>query len=87
MPDLRTLELGTRTFREVLAHQSGLYPWIPFYVETLPDSIDEVPIDTMYQRIYDSELRPAGKYRYSDLGYYLFHNYLNKWNESEAAID
>jgi beta-N-acetylhexosaminidase len=87
MPDLRTLELGTRTFREVLAHQSGLYPWIPFYVETLPDSIDEVPIDTMYQRIYDSELRPAGKYRYSDLGYYLFHNYLNKWNGTEAAID
>ena len=87
MPELDTLELGTRTFREVLAHQSGLYPWIPFYRETLCDSIDDVSIDTMYQRIYDSELRPAGKYRYSDLGYYLFHNYLNKWNESEAAID
>jgi len=87
MPELDTLELGTRTFREVLAHQSGLYPWIPFYRETLCDSIDDVPVDTMYQRIYDSELRPAGKYRYSDLGYYLFHNYLNKWNGTEAAID
>ena len=87
MPELDTLELGERTFKEVLAHQSGLYPWIPFYRETLNDSIDHMPIDTMYQRIYDCKLAPSGKYRYSDLGYYLIHNMLNNWFESESAID
>jgi beta-N-acetylhexosaminidase len=79
IPDLDTLELGTRTFKEVLTHSAGLYPWIPFYRETLCDSIDELSEDTMYQRIYDSELKPAGEYKYSDLGYYLFHKMLKDW--------
>ena len=87
MPALDTLELGTRTFREVLAHQSGLYPWIPFYRETLVDSVDHMPVDTMYQRIYDCELRDAGEYRYSDLGYYLIHDMLNSWYGGDKAID
>ena len=38
-----------------------------------------MPIDTMYQRIYDCELKPAGDYKYSDLGYYLFHKMLKDW--------
>ena len=85
IPELDTLELGTRTFKEVFTHSAGLFPWIPFFRETLCDSIDEVPVDTMYQRIYDSELKPAGEYKYSDLGYYLFHKMLNDW--FEASID
>ena len=79
IPELDTLELGDRTFKEVLTHSSGLYPWIPFFKETLSDSIDHMPIDTMYQRIYDCELKPAGDYKYSDLGYYLFHKMLKDW--------
>ena len=79
IPELDTLELGDRTFKEVLTHSSGLYPWIPFFIETLSDSIDHMPIDTMYQRIYDCELKPAGDYKYSDLGYYLFHKMLKDW--------
>ena len=39
---LDTLEIGTRTFMEVLTHSSGLYPWIPFYREILNDSIDHM---------------------------------------------
>ena len=87
IPSLDTLELGTRTVKEVLTHSSGLYPWIPFYRETLNDSIDNMPVDTMYKRIYDCELKPAGEYHYSDLGYYLFHTMLNNSFENESAID
>lgn len=30
-------------------------------------------VDVMYQRIYDSKLKTDKKYRYSDLGYYIFY--------------
>lgn len=82
-----TLEIGTRTFKEVLTHSSGLYPWIPFYRELLNDSIDHMPVDTMYKRIYESELKPVGEYKYSDLGYYLIHKIFDQWFETENAID
>jgi CubicO group peptidase (beta-lactamase class C family) len=103
-----TLELGNRTFREILSHQAGLYPWIPFYLETLSDSLDLLSdkplcednvcinpklyicrqfVDTMYKRISTSEIRDAGEYRYSDLGYYLIHKILNNTYDCEFAID
>lgn len=37
---LDTTEIGSRTYREILSHQAGLYPWIPFYLETLSDSLN-----------------------------------------------
>jgi beta-N-acetylhexosaminidase len=40
LTELDTAEIGTRTYREILAHQAGLYPWIPFYLETLSDSLN-----------------------------------------------
>ena len=46
-----------------------------------------MPVDTMYKRIYDSELKPAGEYKYSDLGYYLIHKMFDQWWETENAID
>ncbi|PCJ82306.1 MAG: hypothetical protein COA49_02060 [Bacteroidetes bacterium] len=106
--ELDTLELGTRTFRQILSHQSGLYPWIPFYLETLSDSLDllsDIPlcdnnicinpnlficeefVDTMYLRILEAEIRPAGEYRYSDLGYYLINKMLNETYRTSKAID
>ncbi|HIB77845.1 MAG TPA: glycosyl hydrolase [Flavobacteriales bacterium] len=108
LQELDTLELGTRTFRQILSHQAGLYPWIPFYLETLSDSLDllsdrpmcddnicinpnlflcEEFVDTMYLRIVESELRPSGEYRYSDLGYYLIHKILNQLYGTTRAVD
>lgn len=85
--ELDTLELGERTFLQVLTHSAGLYPWIPFYRETLCDSIDELPVDTMFKRIYLSELKPAGDYKYSDLGFYLIYKMLNEEHHHYHAID
>ena len=108
LEELDTLELGTRTFREILSHQAGLYPWIPFHLETLSDSLDLLSakplceenicvnpglyicsqfVDTMYQRIWNSEIREPGEYRYSDLGYYLIHKILNNAYNCDYAID
>ena len=38
MSRLEDHPLGTRTVREVLTHQAGLEPWIPFYLAALQDS-------------------------------------------------
>ncbi len=102
--------------RDILAHQAGLYPWIPFYKQTLvEDSIsgimqlrdtlysnafsiefphqvaDKVYLhhsypDSIIERIVTSELLDKKEYRYSDLGYYLFkelieRSYDNKLNK------
>jgi len=45
---LDTAELGTRTYREILSHQAGLYPWIPFYLETLSDSLNLLSDSPIY---------------------------------------
>jgi beta-N-acetylhexosaminidase len=108
LTQLDTAELGTRTYREILSHQAGLYPWIPFYLETLSDSLNLLSdrpicdnnicinrelfickefIDTIYKRIFTSELKPSGEYRYSDLGYYLIHKMLNSTYGTDNAID
>jgi len=47
LTNLDTTEIGTRTYREILSHQAGLYPWIPFYLETLSDSfnlLSDIPL-------------------------------------------
>lgn len=91
------------TPREILAHQAGFYPWIPFYKETL-DSINHTPLphyysttpkpgydisvaenmfmlnsykDSIMNKIFLKESVPK-RYRYSDLGYYLFKDYLER---------
>ena len=94
--------------REILAHQAGFYPWIPFYQQTLvKDSVSglmqlrdtlyskefskEFPIkvadniylhysypDSIIQQIIASELLEKKEYRYSDLGYYLLKQIIEK---------
>ncbi|MGI9527709.1 MAG: glycoside hydrolase family 3 N-terminal domain-containing protein [Weeksellaceae bacterium] len=91
------------TPRQVLAHQAGFYPWIPFYKNTI-DSITHKPLDNYYKtkatvgyeipvaknmflvthypdsilnQIFYKESVPK-KYRYSDLGYYIFKDYLER---------
>ena len=44
--------------REILAHQAGLYPWIPFYKQTLvKDSVSGLMQlrDTLYSKKYSKE--------------------------------
>lgn len=96
LPEARGTNKESLVLREILAHQSGLKPWIPFYVETLeggkykeeyygnqrnfnfPNVVSEglysqrYMRDTIIKRILESDLRPNKDYKYSDLGYYLF---------------
>ncbi len=43
--------------------------------------MNEDYVDVMYNRIYDSKLRDKKKYRYSDLGFYLFHKIIENITE------
>lgn len=96
LPEARGTNKEDLVLREILAHQSGLKPWIPFYTETLnkgaykeeyygdqrnfnfPNVVSEglysqrYMRDTIIKRILDSDLRATKDYAYSDLGYYLF---------------
>ena len=91
------------TPREILAHQAGFYPWIPFYKATIdstkfvpkPEFYSherkigfEIPVakdlfmlnsykDSMMNKIFLKESVPK-RYKYSDLGYYLFKDYLER---------
>ena len=39
LPELRGSNKETITIREIMTHQAGLEPWIPFYITTLKDSL------------------------------------------------
>jgi beta-glucosidase-like glycosyl hydrolase/CubicO group peptidase (beta-lactamase class C family) len=109
LPELQDHPLGTRTVREVLTHQAGLEPWIPFYLSALKDSsgvfgthptdgcsveitpsmyLEDAYADTVWNAILNAELRPAGTYRYSDLGFYLWARVLaNAGTDLETWVD
>ncbi len=96
LPDLVGTNKDSLIIREILAHQAGLQPWIPFYLETMENGNRKPEYfsnkrsfkypnvvahnlystryarDTIMTRIYESELLSRKKYKYSDLGYYLF---------------
>lgn len=97
--NIDTTNKSGMTLYDMMAHVAGLYPWIPFYQETLEKAkrqmipspryysyvLNEqytIPVakklflrtdyrDTIWQKIYSSELRRSKDYRYSDLGLYL----------------
>ena len=48
LPILRNTPKGRLTIREIMAHQAGLKPWIPFYQETL---IDGIPDPAVYSPV------------------------------------
>ena len=113
IPDLGDHDLGMRTVREVLTHQAGLEPWIPFYISALEDSsgvfgnvstegcdievtpnlyLEEAYTDTVWAMILGADLKPAGTYKYSDLGFYLWRKLfalqgieLDTWFEHEVS--
>lgn len=103
LPIAAKTDKGNLTLKEILAHQSGLPPWIGFYKESVNvqnarlyldyysrKKDDEHPIkvtDNIYiiHSIKDTILTDilyaplsGKKYVYSDLGYYLFQQYLEE---------
>jgi len=49
IPDLNLKDKSNLLLKEMLAHQSGLYPWIPFYKETL-DSTNHDLLSSFYSK-------------------------------------
>ncbi len=110
LPEVRGSNKEKLVLREILAHQAGLKPWIPFYLETLdqgrfkegyyhkhrdfnfPNVVSEGVYsqrymkDTIFKRILDSDLLPSKKYKYSDLGYYLFMELIEKMEGKSIDI-
>lgn len=103
--------------RDILAHQAGLYPWIPFYKSTLvEDSVSGLMklrdtlyakefsnkfsikvaehiylhntyIDSIFMAVIKSELLESNDYRYSDLGYYILKEIIERsYSSSINAI-
>lgn len=98
LTELRGTNKEGLRIKDILAHQAGLKPWLPFYTRTLDEN--KRPEKTLYknyptnrycvkvaddlylckgaedslvwERIARSDLRQSKKYKYSDLGFYLF---------------
>jgi beta-glucosidase-like glycosyl hydrolase/CubicO group peptidase (beta-lactamase class C family) len=105
---LYTTNKGHLRVKEVLAHQSGLQSWIPFYRETIEEDTtlrdtlyhnsysEKYPIkvakdlylhhsypDSILKQVLESDLLEEKEYQYSDLGYYLFKDIIEKhYNQS-----
>lgn len=110
LPETASTDKGNLKLREILAHQSGLPPWIGFYKESVNVQNARLYLD-YYSRKQDEEhpikvtdnifiigsikdtikadimYAPLGRknYEYSDLGYYLFQEYLE--NEYKTTLD
>ena len=48
-PDKKLKEKSDLNIKEMFSHQSGLFPWIPFYKKTL-DSVTKKPISLLYKK-------------------------------------
>lgn len=90
---------------DILTHQAGLTPWIPFYRKTMkgggldPEFYSKYPTkdkktkvadslyimdsyrDTMFIRMFASQLNTIGKYEYSDLSFYFMQIMVERWSE------
>ena len=93
-------------FREVMAHQAGLQSWIPYYENTILNTIWDTAVYrsaiselfpirvannmyiqenyhyAIYNEIIQSPLEEK-KYKYSDLGFYLFRDLIEQANNIE----
>ena len=52
-PDKKLKEKSDLNIKEMFSHQSGLFPWIPFYKKTL-DSVTKKPISLLYKKSKNS---------------------------------
>ena len=95
LPAVSNTNKGDLLIKDILTHQAGLKPFIPFYEKTLkagkPDKsiynkvqtkAFAIPVadslfmrttytDSIYSQLLYSPVKPAGKYVYSDVGFYL----------------
>lgn len=111
LPQTVNTDKGNLTVREILAHQSGLPPWIGFYKESVNVQNARLYLD-YYSRVQDEKhpikvtddiyiigsirdtimtdilYAPLSKksYSYSDLGYYLFQEYLEKKYDNSLDV-
>lgn len=93
-------------FREIMAHQAGLQSWIPYYENTILNTIWDTAVYrsaiselfpirvannmyiqenyhyAIYNEIIQSPLEEK-KYKYSDLGFYLFRDLIEQANNIE----
>ncbi|GIV26449.1 MAG: beta-N-acetylglucosaminidase [Bacteroidia bacterium] len=109
LPELKQTNKGKLKIEDILTHQAGLLPFIPFYSSALKaqkngnivfqnDSSTQYPIkvaenlwmrsdwkDTMWNELLRSPLKDAGKYLYSDLGYYFMQRIVEKLTGQSLA--
>ena len=111
IPELEGTNKAKMDLEQIMSHQAGLKPWIPFYRHTLSASTgkpagpyyDSSPSDgyavkvtndlylrsdypdSIWQLIIDSDVNQPGRYRYSDLGFYLIAKIIE--NVSGMPID
>lgn len=99
--------------QDVMAHQAGLQPWIPFHSETcVREGSTQKPspelyrsheekdftiqvaeglylknthVDSIWKRILDSKLRLNRGYRYSDLGFYILAEIIER--QTQNSLD
>lgn len=78
IPELKNSNKEFMIIRDVMAHRSGLYPWIPFYKETLTDDGNRVrPSSKIYQSRKSDQfgIRVANRL-------YMDNNYISTvWNQ------
>jgi len=48
-PEDALKDKGNLTILDMLTHNSGLHPWIPFYKQTI-DSVTSLPLDSWYSK-------------------------------------
>ena len=100
LPESRQTNKENLRLTSILAHESGLVAWIPFYSETIEKtgrSVTPMPdyyqsehdahycipvaddlfmcgtyVDTIWNRVFESDLKRPGRYVYSDLGFVMF---------------
>jgi CubicO group peptidase (beta-lactamase class C family) len=48
-PEALLKDKGNLTILDMLTHNSGLFPWIPFYKQTI-DSVTGLPLDSWYSK-------------------------------------
>ncbi|MBU0764269.1 MAG: serine hydrolase, partial [Bacteroidetes bacterium] len=102
LPYLDSTNKQDITVKEVLTHQAGLTPWIPFWIKTVKDTalyrklystgydnahtwkvaenlyIDSTYSDSILRRIVEYEQLKKKEYKYSDIGYYLFQDIIER---------
>ena len=67
LPELDTTNKKDLFFQEVMTHQAGLVPWIPFYLQTVKNKNLYDSIYSNYQ--HDQYLLPVAKKMFMDTGY------------------